>query len=160
MFDCLCSIINSFMQADFNYTYNWLLKTELFIATATIGFFTSKPRKIRTTRNTGSKRLRLIICCEWLKGTHREKALSNKSPALKKSMNLNTWVVLTSNQLFINSYTKTKSPPTKKKNVVTGKTLFFVLSPFFTLHSICLNIGFWSDTFVWKCCVSNLKTFN
>ena len=34
------------------------------------------------------------------KDTHREKATSNKTPALAKSMNINIWVVRTSNQLF------------------------------------------------------------
>ena len=46
--------------------------------------------------------------------THREKAPSNKTPALTKSMNMEIWVVGTSNQLFIrSSYAK------KKNNVVT-----------------------------------------
>ena len=36
-----------------------------------------------------------------LKDTHREKAPSNKTPALYKSMNMDIWVVGTSNQLFI-----------------------------------------------------------
>ena len=33
--------------------------------------------------------------------THKEKAPSNKTSALLKSMNMNIWVVGTSNQLFI-----------------------------------------------------------
>ena len=33
--------------------------------------------------------------------THREKAPSNKTPALTKSMNTDIWVVGTLNQLFI-----------------------------------------------------------
>ena len=36
-----------------------------------------------------------------LKDTHREKAPSNKTPALTKSTNIDIWVVGTSNQLFI-----------------------------------------------------------
>ena len=36
-----------------------------------------------------------------LKDTHREKALSNKTPALIKSRNMGIRVVATSNQLFI-----------------------------------------------------------
>ena len=36
-----------------------------------------------------------------LKDTHREKALSNKTPALTKSRHMGIWVVGTSNQLFI-----------------------------------------------------------
>ena len=35
------------------------------------------------------------------KDTHREKAPSNKTPTLLKSMNMDIWVVSTSNQLFI-----------------------------------------------------------
>ena len=42
----------------------------------------------------------------------------------------------------------------RKRNVVTGKT------PFFNPHSICLNIGFWQSSFVRKCYVVNLSTFN
>ena len=36
-----------------------------------------------------------------LKDTHREKALSNKTPALRKSTNMGVWAVGTLNQLFI-----------------------------------------------------------
>ena len=35
------------------------------------------------------------------KDTHREKAQSNKTPALTKSTSMGIWVVGTSNQLFI-----------------------------------------------------------
>ena len=35
-----------------------------------------------------------------LKDTHKEKALSNRTHALTKSMNMNIWVVGKSNQLF------------------------------------------------------------
>ena len=35
------------------------------------------------------------------KDTHTEKALSNKTPALTKSMNMAIWVAGTSNQLFV-----------------------------------------------------------
>ena len=35
-----------------------------------------------------------------LKDTNREKAPSNKTPALTKSTNMNIWLVGTSNQLF------------------------------------------------------------
>ena len=38
---------------------------------------------------------------ELIKDTHREKASSNKTPALTKSRNMGIWVVGTSNQLFI-----------------------------------------------------------
>ena len=48
--------------------------------------------------------------CAWLfKNTHREKARSNKTSALKESTNMDTWVVGTSNQLYIrDSETETK----------------------------------------------------
>ena len=43
------------------------------------------------------------------KDTNSEKAPSNETPALTKSMNMNNWVVGTSNQLFvIGSYTEIK----------------------------------------------------
>ena len=38
---------------------------------------------------------------EMFKDTHREKAPSNKAPALAKSTNMGIWVVRTANQLFI-----------------------------------------------------------
>ena len=44
-----------------------------------------------------------------LKDTHRVKAPSNKTPEITKSINMNIWVVGTSNQLVIKgSYTETK----------------------------------------------------
>ena len=36
-----------------------------------------------------------------IKDTHREKVPSNKIPVLTKSINMDNWVVDTSNQLFI-----------------------------------------------------------
>ena len=36
-----------------------------------------------------------------LKDTHREKALSNRTPALRKSANMGVWAVGRLNQLFI-----------------------------------------------------------
>ena len=48
---------------------------------------------------------------DYLKHSHREKALSNKTPALTKKVNINIWVVETSNQLFKRgSYTVTRCP--------------------------------------------------
>ena len=44
-----------------------------------------------------------------LKETDREKATSNKTPALSKIMNMDIWVVTTSNQLVMRqSYAETK----------------------------------------------------
>ena len=48
----------------------------------------------------------------------------------------------------------------EKNKVVFGKTPFFVIGPFCTHHSICLNIGFWYGSFVWKWCTFNLSAFN
>ena len=54
-------------------------------------------------------------CSRSFKDTHREKAPSTKTPALSESMNMNIWVVGTSNQLFIaGSYTETKFSKKKK----------------------------------------------
>ena len=64
-------------------------------------------------------------------------------------MNMDNWIVGTSNQLFRRgSYSETKI--FIKIKVVTGKTPFFVTGAFCTPHSICLNIGFWQGSFVWK----------
>ena len=50
-------------------------------------------------------------------------------------------VLCTLNQLFIRGlYAENKF---SKNQVVSGKTPFFVIGPFCTVHSICLNIGFW-----------------
>ena len=57
-----------------------------------------------------------------------EKALPNKTPALRESKNMGIWVCW-----YIKSSGKTGR---------TGKTPFFVVRPFCTHHSICLNIGF------------------
>ena len=67
--------------------------------------------------------------------THREKAPSNKTPALTKSMNTDIWVVDTLDQLFIRgSYTEKNF---QKNKGVSGKTPFFVKGQFCTTHFIC-----------------------
>ena len=48
----------------------------------------------------------------------------------------------------------------KKNELVTGKAPFFVIGLFRTPHSVCLNIGFWQGSFVWKWCVFNLSILN
>ena len=48
----------------------------------------------------------------------------------------------------------------RKNKVITSKALFFVIGPSCTPHSVCLNVGFWLGSFVWKCCVFNPSTFN
>ena len=50
-----------------------------------------------------------------IKDTHREKEPSNETPVLTESMNMATWVVGTSNQLFkTGSYNETKFPKKMK----------------------------------------------
>ena len=56
-----------------------------------------------------------------------------------KSMNMDIWVV----GIFIGIF-KLKQNLQKNK-VVTGKTPFFVIGPFFTQHSICLKLTLASD---------------
>ena len=56
----------------------------------------------------------------WLKDTHREKAISNKTPALTKSINMDIWLVGTSNQLFMRGYQLKQNFQNNK--VVTGKS--------------------------------------
>ena len=75
-----------------------------------------------------------------LKDTHRDKAPSNKTPALRKSTNMGVFTVTTLNQIFI-KVLKLKQNFQKNK-VVTGKTPFSVIGPFCSYHYICLNIGF------------------
>ena len=58
-------------------------------------------------------KLNVLVNCSKsysFKDIHREKTPSNKTPALTKSMNMDNWVVGTSNQLFIRGpYNETKS---------------------------------------------------
>ena len=62
------------------------------------------------------------------------------------------WAIGTLNQLFITgSYTQIKF--SKKNEIVSGKNPFVLIGPFYTPHSLCLNITFRQGCFVWKCCV-------
>ena len=82
--------------------------------------------------------------CFLLKDTHRDKAPSNKSPVLTKSMNMDGWVVGASDQLFVRFfYWNFCTEHFQRNELSTGKTSLVVISSFCTLHSICLNIGFW-----------------
>ena len=62
-----------------------------------------------------------------LKNTHREKAQSNKTPALRRSTNMGVWTVGTLNLFEVlklkQNFQKTKA--------VTGKTQFSVIGPFY-----------------------------
>ena len=58
-----------------------------------------------------------------VKDTHREKAPSNKTPAVRKSTDMTVWPVGTLNQLFIrDSLTETKL--SKKQSICWQKSVF------------------------------------
>ena len=90
-----------------------------------------------------------------LKDTRREKL-----PQIKLQRFRKVWIWTFGCLLYqINSlYEVIKFKQNFRKNkIVTGKTMFFMICPFCTPHSIChLNIGFWQSSFVGKCCVFNL----
>ena len=87
-----------------------------------------------------------------------ENTPSNKTEVLTKSLNMRIWGNGTSNQLFVwGSHTPFEF---QKNKVVSGKSAFFVIGPFCTPRSICLNIGFWQGSFVWKCCDFICGTLN
>ena len=46
----------------------------------------------------------------------------------------------------------------EKIKQLLAKVRFFATVAFCAPHSICLNIGFWESSFVWKCWVFNLIT--
>ena len=79
----------------------------------------------------------MIYCL--FKDTHREKAPSNKTPTLSKSMNMDICMVDKSNNFFAwGSWTKIKF----SKKIVTGKTSFFVIKLFCIFYSICHTLAF------------------
>ena len=72
-----------------------------------------------------------------IKHTHKEKVPWNKTPARTKGMNMDIWLVGTSNHVFLRgSYTETKI---SKNKVVTRKIRFYVIGQFCSPRSICLN---------------------
>ena len=90
----------------------------------------------------------------FVKGTYRENTPANTTQALTKSMNIDICSVGTLNQIFIRGFdTAVIKLDNEIMRLVTKKAWFFFISPFYTPHSNCLNIGFWSGSFVWKCCV-------
>ena len=78
-----------------------------------------------------------------IKDTHKEKAPSYKTTTLTK---VRIWafglLVHQINSLQEILKLKQNYLVNTVKKVVTGKTPFFVVGPFCTHHSICLNIGF------------------
>ena len=73
-------------------------------------------------------------------------------------MNIDIWVVGTTNEIFAKgSETEARF---LKNELITGKMSFFVIGSFCTPHSNCVGMNFWQGSFVWKCCVFNLSSFN
>ena len=73
------------------------------------------------------------------KNTHRNKALLHKTQALTKSMKMSICVISSLNQVFIrNSSNWIKF---LKNKVVSGKTLFFAIVPFWIVQYISLDFG-------------------
>ena len=85
---------------------------------------------------------------------------SNKTKELTKSTNMRIWEMDRLKRPFIRGYYTENKFSKKKKNVVTGKSAFFVIGSFCTPHSICLNVSFWQVKLVSKCCVFNSSTLN
>ena len=48
----------------------------------------------------------------------------------------------------------------QKNGGTQWQSSFFVIDPFCTPHSVCLNIGFWQGRFLWKCCAFICSTLN
>ena len=92
------------------------------------------------------------------KDTHMASALTNRTQALMRSMNMSIWVISTLNQLFRRgSYTEIKF----SKKWSSGKTPLFMIGLFCTTKFyFCLNIGFWKSSFAWKCGVFHGSNFN
>ena len=67
----------------FQNAYHWLLLKDNFKLCTELNDLLNKSKKIKR-----------------FKDTHKEKAPSNRTPTLSKSMNMGIWVVGTSHQLF------------------------------------------------------------
>ena len=98
-------------------------------------------RRKKSWSGTSSHVIKKIWRIFVFQDTYREKAPSNKTPALTKSTNVGIWVDGTSNKLFVRS-SLNWNKIFKKNKVATGKTPFFLIGPFCSHHSICLNIAF------------------
>ena len=82
----------------------------------------------------------VVLPRETFKDTHREKKPVNSSAYKKQEYgHLCCWYIKSTYSL--QEVLKLKQIFQKNK-AVTGKTPFFVMGPFCTHHSICLNIGF------------------
>ena len=68
---------------------------------------------------------------------------------------MNIWAVATLNKLFLKGfYTQCQFSKTR---LVSGKFPLFMIGPFCTPHTICLNIVFLQDSPAWKFCNCTTK---
>ena len=120
------------------------------------GWLTTKNFKITLVNIplNSSKKSKIWTKNKWLRILTRKKHRQIKLQRLEKVW---IWAVGTLNQLFIRAITETKL---SKNKVVTSKTPFSVISPFCNYHSICLDIGFWCGSFVWKWYLFNISAIN
>ena len=84
-----------------------------------------KPTGVKTTQDVCNwkSKLQVMVFINQTMDTHREKGLLNKNSALTKSMNIDIYLVGTSNQLFLrSSWTETKYSP--KMKLLLTKLLF------------------------------------
>ena len=80
----------------------------------------------------------------FVKITHSQgKSISNESPALTKSMNVNIWFVRTSNQLFMRFLYWNKI---FEKKISYWKNVALCDSSILYSSYYCLNIGFWKGS--------------
>ena len=70
-------------------------------------------------------------------------------------MNTDILAVGASNRIFIIGFYNKRN--FQKNKVSSGKTPFLVVGPRCMPQSICLTIGFWQGSFIWKSCVFNFS---
>ena len=94
----------------------------------------------------------------WLKDIHRKKHGQIKLQCLQK---VQIWEIgLLVHQINSLQEVLKLKHNFQKNTLVAGKTQFFVIGPFCSHHSICLNIDFWHGSFVWKWRVFDLSAFS
>ena len=85
----------------------------------------------------------------YFKDTHREKnTLKSNFNTLEKYEYYGYLVGWYIKSTLYTRFLNWKKKFEKEKYLVNAKTLFFVIGPFCTPHSIFLNIGFWQSSFV------------
>ena len=110
-----------------------------------------------------TNRLFWNILYNFVKFSHLRILTGEKHPKIKLKRLRKIWILTFGSLVHqINSFQEVLKLEQifQKNKVVTGKTLLFVIGPFCSRHSICLNIGFWQSSFEWKWCVFNLSGFN